>query len=66
MNISGLLQSKWSPKGFMLSLQDTRSIHDSMNIPKIEFITYIYILYQQSSINFQFSPNLAGLPDILN
>ena len=36
-----------------------------MNIPKIEFITYIYILYYQSTINFQFSPNLAGFPDIL-
>ena len=43
-----------------LTLQDTRSIHDSMNLPKIEFIAYIYILYYQSSINFQFSPNLAG------
>ena len=31
-------------KGFMLTLQVTRSIHDSMNIPKIEFIAYIYIL----------------------
>ena len=40
MNSSGLLQSK----GFTLILQDTRSIHDSMNIPKIEFIAYIYIL----------------------
>ena len=27
-----------------LTLQETRSIHESMNIPKIEFITYIYIL----------------------
>ena len=35
MNTSGLLQS---------TLQETRSIHDSMNIPKIEFIAYIYIL----------------------
>ena len=26
-----------------LTLQETQSIHDSMNIPKIEFITYIYI-----------------------
>ena len=60
MNTSGLVQSKLSPKGFTLTLQETRSIHDSMNIPKIEFITYIYILYFQSSINFQFSPNLAG------
>ena len=59
MNTSGLL-------GFTLTLQETRSIHDSMNIPKIEFITYIYILYYQSSINLHFSPNFAGFPDILN
>ena len=31
MNTSGLLQ-------------ETQSFHDSMNIPKIEFIAYIYIL----------------------
>ena len=31
MNTSGLLQEIWS-------------IHDSMNIPKIECIAYIYIL----------------------
>ena len=30
-------------KGFTLSLQETRSIHDSMNLPEIEFIAYIYI-----------------------
>ena len=30
--------------GFTLTLQETRSIHDSINIPKIEFIAYIYIL----------------------
>ena len=60
MNTAGL------PKGFMLTLQETRSIPDSMNIPKIEFITYIYIQYYQPSINFQFSPNFAGFPDILN
>ena len=68
MNTSGLVQSKLSPKGFTLTLQETRSIHDSMNIefPKIEFITYIYILYYQSSIKFQFSHNLAGFTDILN
>ena len=65
-NTSGLLQSKWSPKGFTLTLQETRSIHDSINIPKIEFITYIYILYYQPSINLQFTPHLAGFPDILN
>ena len=34
----------YSTKGFTLTLQETRSIHDSMNIPKIEFIVYIYIL----------------------
>ena len=27
-----------------LTLQETQSIHDSINIPKIEFIVYIYIL----------------------
>ena len=48
MKTSGLLQSNRSPKGFTLTLQETRSIHDSMNIPKIEFIAYIYILYYQS------------------
>ena len=37
MNISGLLQ-------------ETRSIHNSMNIPKIEFIAYIYILLQISKM----------------
>ena len=36
-----------------------------MNRPKIGFITYIYILYYQASINFKFSSNLAGSPDIL-
>ena len=41
MNTLGLLQSKW---GFMLTLQNTRGIHNSINIPKIEFITYITIL----------------------
>ena len=44
MNTSGLLQSKRRSKGFTLILQETRSIHDSMNIPKLEFIAYIYIL----------------------
>ena len=45
MHTSGLLQSKWSPKGFTLSLQETRSIHDSMNMPKIECIADTYIYY---------------------
>ena len=51
---SGLVQSKWSPKGFTLTFQETRNIHDSMNLPKIEFITYIYIyiISQVSIFNF--------------
>ena len=32
--------------GFTLTLQETRSIHDSMNIQKIEFIAYVYIYYK--------------------
>ena len=42
MNTSGLLQSKWSLKGFTITLQETRNIHDSKNRPKIEFIASIY------------------------
>ena len=44
MNTSSLLQSKWSPKGFTLTLHETQRIHDSMNILKMEYIAYIYIL----------------------
>ena len=44
MNTLVLLQSKGSPKGFVLTLHGTRSFHDSMNIPQIEIITYINIL----------------------
>ena len=40
-NVYGTLSCSCS--GFTLTLQETRSIHDSMNIPKIEFIAYIYI-----------------------
>ena len=29
-------------KGFTLTLQETRNIHDSMNIPKIELTSEIY------------------------
>ena len=46
MNASGLLQSKWSPKGVTLTLQETWGVNDSMNIPKIEFIAYIYMLLE--------------------
>ena len=45
MNTSGLLQSKLRPRGFKLTLEETRSIHDAMNIPKNEFITYIFTFY---------------------
>ena len=38
MNTLGLLQSKES------TLQETQRIHDSMNIPKIEFIAYHHII----------------------
>ena len=31
-------------KGFTLTLQETHSIHDSMNLPKIEFIAYIHFI----------------------
>ena len=37
MNTSDLLEGKWS-KGCAFTLQEIRSIHESMNIPKIEFI----------------------------
>ena len=37
MITSGLLQRKGT-------WQETLSIHDSMNIPKIEIFTYIYVL----------------------
>ena len=40
MNTSGLLQSKLSPMGVTLTLQETRNIHDYM-IPELEFIAYI-------------------------
>ena len=42
MNTSGLLQRL--AKQETLTLQETRSIHDSMNIPNIDFFANIYIL----------------------
>ena len=39
--------SFWNVQGILNTsglLQEIRSIHDSMNIPKIEFIAHIYIL----------------------
>ena len=43
-NVHGIMNTSVIFKGFTLILQETRSIHDSMNRPKIEFIAYIYIL----------------------
>ena len=40
MNTSGLLQSQREALRASPTLQETRSIHDFMNIPKIEFISY--------------------------
>ena len=34
------------PEGLTLTLQETRSIHDSMNLLTIEFIDYIYIYFK--------------------
>ena len=43
MNTLGLLQSK---REASLTLQEIGSIHDSMNIPKIEFISYNVTAYK--------------------
>ena len=45
MNTLGLLESK----GFMLILQETRSIHDSMNLPKIEFTRMFF--YEKKDVS---------------
>ena len=54
MNISGLLQSKLSPKGFTLILQETQGIHDSINRPNIHKYnlylgkkTVFYLIYNR-------------------
>ena len=44
MNTSGLLHSKLIQKGFTSTLQENQSIHDSMNIPKTEFIAYTWVI----------------------
>ena len=46
----GSLAKLVKPFGFTLTLQETRSIHDSMNTPKIELIAYIKILLLISKI----------------
>ena len=41
-------------------------VHEIMNtLGLLQFITYIYILYYQSSTNFQCSPYWDGFPNIL-
>ena len=39
-----LLRNEFNFWGFMLTLRETQRIHNSMNISKIEFIAYYYIL----------------------
>ena len=47
MNTFGLLQSKWSPLWASLTLQETRSIHDSMNIKKkLDFLLIFTFYYK--------------------
>ena len=43
MNTSGLLQSKREARRVSLTLQETQSIHDSMNMPEIELISQIIV-----------------------
>ena len=44
---SGLLQSKWSPnEGFTSTLQETKSIHDSMNRPTSELLLIFPFYYK--------------------
>ena len=45
-----ILQLSWGLKGWLLFFKQPRIIHDSMNIPKIEWIAYIYILLWISKI----------------
>ena len=49
MNISGLLQSERSSKGFTLTLQEIRSIQDSMNIPTYGFVGVLNVIAEQPS-----------------
>ena len=51
MNTLGLLKSKCSPKGFMLTLQETGSIHDSMNIQKLNLLLE-FTFYSISQVSF--------------
>ena len=48
MNATGHVQSKWRPKGVMLTLHMTRCVHTLMNLRKMKFISYIYTLFSLS------------------
>ena len=45
MNATGHVQSKWRPKGAMLTVHATRWVNTSMNLRKMKFISYIYTLF---------------------
>ena len=71
MNTMGRMQSKWCPKGFMLTLHRTHCIHPSMNVSKMKFISYIYTLfsYQFCSLFEKFwskSCQISGEVKLLN
>ena len=42
MNTPGILQSQRQALWVSLTLQETRSVHDSMNRPKTEFLKYMH------------------------
>ena len=44
VNVNPLIRDSCKVSEAQKALQETRSNHDSMNIPKIEFITYTYSL----------------------
>ena len=52
-NVHGILMlrvsCKESASGFTLTLQETKSIHDSMNIPKIELLLIFTFYYKYIS-----------------
>ena len=52
-----LLQSKGT-----LTLQETRSIHDSMDRPKFEFITYAQVTHSRITSRFYYGLNLTDDP----
>ena len=45
LNVHGIMNTSGANLGFTLTLQETRSIHDSANRSKIEFIFFIFTIY---------------------